>query len=95
MSNVQAKPKQEVCKVYDSANRFALSAQPYDYQLSLHLCNMRDKWGAENLRKAVKNQELNNFVLVAQLTNLRLTYGIVQVRKMFDIICPQYVSKAS
>lgn len=69
-------------------NKFALSKQPADYQLSLHLNNLVIFYGKDKIDALIKNEAGAEYVLVANICNLRVHFGIAKVRKMWQIMYP-------
>jgi hypothetical protein len=72
-----------------NASKFALSKQPNDYQISVHLNNLVAFYGKEMVDSCFKHNGPGEYLLIVNLCNLRVHYGIANVRQVWDIICPK------
>ncbi len=67
---------------------FALGLQPADYQISVHLNNLVACYGKEMINAVLRNEAVADYILVANVCNLRSHFGIAKVRQMWELICP-------
>lgn len=63
---------------------FAMSLEPVDYQISLHVYQMQLKWGAKNVKAALDGLHTDNFILRAQAENLAYYFGAKKVLKVYN-----------